>query len=122
MTQRNSLRRTLQLVAELPRLVLIGLVRAYQLVVSPHLPSSCRYTPSCSEYAIGALQRYGACKGAILSVHRLLRCHPWGGHGYDPPHWYGEGDDDSMEPGGTSNGAAAESPSAQTTPSELQQA
>ena len=74
----------------LPRLLLIGLVRAYQLVLSPHLPSSCRYTPTCSAYAIQALRRYGAVKGLILSVHRVARCHPWGGHGYDPPRWFGE--------------------------------
>lgn len=74
----------------LPRLLLQGVVRAYQFVLSPHIPSSCRYTPSCSEYAIQALDKYGAIRGTILAVHRLLRCHPWGGHGYDPPRWYGE--------------------------------
>lgn len=74
----------------LPRLLLIGLVRAYQLFISPHLPTSCRYTPSCSQYAVLALQKYGAIKGFILAVHRILRCNPWGGHGYDPPRWYGE--------------------------------
>ncbi|GIV61321.1 MAG: hypothetical protein KatS3mg044_0187 [Rhodothermaceae bacterium] len=74
----------------LPRLLLIGLVRLYQLILSPHLPSSCRYTPSCSAYALEALSKYGAVKGLILTVHRLARCHPWGGHGYDPPRWFGE--------------------------------
>lgn len=74
----------------LPRLLLIGLVRAYQLVLSPHLPTSCRYTPSCSAYAVEALQRYGALKGGLLAAHRILRCNPWGGHGFDPPRWYGE--------------------------------
>ncbi|GIV62148.1 MAG: hypothetical protein KatS3mg044_1014 [Rhodothermaceae bacterium] len=74
----------------LPRLLLIGLVRLYQLVLAPHLPSSCRYTPTCSAYAIEALQRYGAVRGLILTVYRLGRCHPWGGHGYDPPRWFGE--------------------------------
>lgn len=77
-------------IARLPRLLLIGLVRGYQLVLSPHLPSSCRYTPSCSQYAIQALRTYGALKGTLLAVHRVLRCNPWGGHGYDPPRWYGE--------------------------------
>lgn len=73
-----------------PRLVLIGLVRVYQLVLSPHLPSSCRYTPSCSAYAVQALRRYGAVRGTVLAVWRVLRCNPWGGHGYDPPRWFGE--------------------------------
>ena len=74
----------------LPRRLLLGLVRAYQLIISPHLPSSCRYTPSCSNYAIEALQKYGAVKGTILAVWRVLRCHPWAPHGYDPPRWFGE--------------------------------
>ncbi|MEX0821020.1 MAG: membrane protein insertion efficiency factor YidD [Rhodothermales bacterium] len=74
----------------MPRRILKGCVRAYQYVLSPHLPSSCRYVPSCSEYAVEALEKYGAAKGLTLTVHRLLRCHPWGGHGFDPPRWYGE--------------------------------
>ncbi len=65
-------------------------VRGYQLVISPYFPTSCRYSPSCSEYAIQAIEKYGAAKGAVLTSHRIMRCHPWGGHGYDPPVWYGE--------------------------------
>ena len=80
----------LRQILHLPRLLLVGLVRAYQLALSPHLPASCRFTPTCSQYAILALRQYGAVKGTILTVHRLLRCNPWGGHGYDPPRWYGE--------------------------------
>lgn len=68
----------------------MGLVRGYQLLLSPHLGSACRFQPTCSAYAVQALQQYGAVKGTILTVHRLLRCHPWGGHGYDPPRWFGE--------------------------------
>ena len=79
-----------RLLARLPRLLLVGVVRAYQLILSPHLPASCRYTPSCSVYAVQALEKYGAIRGSILAVHRLLRCHPWGGRGYDPPRWFGE--------------------------------
>ncbi len=75
---------------QLPRRLLIALVRAYQLVISPHLPASCRYTPHCSAYAVEALQTYGAVKGTILAIWRVLRCNPWGGHGYDPPRWFGE--------------------------------
>jgi len=73
-----------------PRYLLVALVRVYQLVVSPHVPRSCRYTPTCSEYARQALQKYGAIKGSVLALHRLARCGPWGGHGHDPPRWYGE--------------------------------
>jgi putative membrane protein insertion efficiency factor len=88
----------LRAIVRLPRLLLVGLVRAYQLVLSPHLPSSCRYTPSCSAYAVEALQRYGAVKGTILSVHRVLRCNPWGGHGHDPPRWFGEPAEEAPHP------------------------
>jgi putative membrane protein insertion efficiency factor len=63
---------------------LIGLVRVYQLAISPWLPPSCRYTPSCSSYAIGALRTHGALRGLWLAARRIGRCHPWGGHGYDP--------------------------------------
>ncbi|MCY4232323.1 MAG: membrane protein insertion efficiency factor YidD [Bacteroidetes bacterium] len=65
-------------------------IRVYQLVVSPHLPNACRYTPSCSNYAIEAIQKYGPLKGIILAICRILRCHPWAKHGYDPPRWFGE--------------------------------
>lgn len=82
--------RLLRRIAVLPRLLLEALVRIYQYVLSPHIPSSCRYTPTCSEYAVQALRQYGAVRGSILTAHRLLRCHPWGGHGFDPPRWYGE--------------------------------
>ena len=64
--------------------ILIGLVRFYQLSVSPLLPSSCRYTPSCSNYSLEALRKYGPFKGAWLSLKRFLSCNPWGGHGHDP--------------------------------------
>ena len=64
--------------------LLILVARAWQLGPSPILPPSCRYQPSCSAYAIEALGRYGALRGGRLAARRLLRCHPWGGHGYDP--------------------------------------
>jgi len=60
------------------------IVRGYQLVVSPWLPPACRYTPSCSQYAIEALQRHGALRGAWLAARRLARCHPFRPGGYDP--------------------------------------
>lgn len=56
----------------------------YRLLISPWLPPSCRYEPSCSVYALEALQRHGPVRGALLAVGRIGRCHPWGGHGYDP--------------------------------------
>ena len=60
------------------RTLMIGAIRAYQLVVSPWLPPSCRYEPSCSEYALTALKRFGAGQGWCLVVRRLLRCQPFG--------------------------------------------
>jgi putative membrane protein insertion efficiency factor len=80
----------LRRLANLPRDLLVGLVRFYQLAISPHTAPSCRYTPTCSQYAILALRKYGAFKGTILTAWRLLRCQPWGGQGYDPPRWFGE--------------------------------
>lgn len=64
--------------------LLILIARGWQLGPSLILPPSCRYSPSCSAYAIEALRRYGAAKGGWLAVRRIARCHPWGGHGYDP--------------------------------------
>ena len=63
---------------------LILLVRFYQLCLSPLKPPSCRFTPTCSQYAIEALRKHGPIKGLYLTTKRLLRCHPWGGSGYDP--------------------------------------
>jgi uncharacterized protein len=64
--------------------LLRGLIRLYQLVVSPLLLPRCRYLPTCSDYAIEAIATHGAFGGTVLAVRRLLRCHPWGGSGYDP--------------------------------------
>lgn len=64
--------------------LLILLVRGWQLGPSAVLPPTCRYQPSCSAYAIEALRRYGAAKGGWLAACRIARCHPFGGHGYDP--------------------------------------
>jgi uncharacterized protein len=64
--------------------ILILLVKFYQYSISPLLPKSCRFTPTCSEYSIQAIKTHGFVKGLYLSVHRILRCHPWGGHGHDP--------------------------------------
>ncbi|HEY0149486.1 MAG TPA: membrane protein insertion efficiency factor YidD [Allosphingosinicella sp.] len=64
--------------------LLILIARAWQLGPSAVLPPSCRFQPSCSAYAIKALQRYGALRGSWLAAKRLSRCHPWGGSGHDP--------------------------------------
>jgi putative membrane protein insertion efficiency factor len=64
--------------------LLIGLVRFYQLAISPWTPSACRYTPTCSSYAIEALRDHGGLRGSWLALRRIGRCHPWGGFGYDP--------------------------------------
>ncbi|HAO14239.1 MAG TPA: membrane protein insertion efficiency factor YidD [Tenacibaculum sp.] len=62
----------------------ILLVRFYQNVVSPYTPSSCRYTPTCSQYTIEALNEHGLIHGSWLAIKRIFSCHPWGGSGYDP--------------------------------------
>lgn len=64
--------------------LLILPVRFYQLSISPMLPSACRFTPTCSQYAIEALRKHGPAKGLWLAAKRICRCHPWGGSGYDP--------------------------------------
>ena len=63
---------------------LILLVKIYQYCISPFTPPSCRFTPTCSQYAVEALRKYGPIKGGWLTIRRLSRCHPWGGSGYDP--------------------------------------
>ena len=64
--------------------LLILLVRGYQKLISPLMPDCCRYQPSCSEYMVEALKKHGAVKGSYLGIKRILRCHPFGGSGYDP--------------------------------------
>jgi putative membrane protein insertion efficiency factor len=66
------------------RLLLLGLIRFYQVCLSHIIPSSCRFYPSCSAYAYEAVAKWGAREGTRLAIRRLLRCRPWGGHGYDP--------------------------------------
>lgn len=63
---------------------LLLLVKIYQYLISPLTPSSCRFHPTCSEYAVQALKKHGPFKGLALSVKRILKCHPWGKSGYDP--------------------------------------
>lgn len=74
----------IRVISAVPRTVLILLVRTYQIVLSPLLPASCRYYPSCSTYAIEALDRHGALRGGWLTLRRLARCNPFRPGGYDP--------------------------------------
>ena len=68
----------------LPQTLLIGLVKAYRLLLSPALGSACRFDPTCSVYSLQALQQHGAAGGSYLTLHRLARCHPWCDGGIDP--------------------------------------
>jgi len=62
----------------------IILVTIYQYTISPFFPNSCRFYPSCSEYSLQAFKKHGFIKGFVLTINRLRKCHPWGGHGIDP--------------------------------------
>lgn len=73
------------------RRILIAPIRFYQRAISPLMPPSCRFTPTCSQYMLEAIMKHGALRGLYLGTRRILRCHPWGGSGYDPVpddfHW-----------------------------------
>jgi len=69
---------------EVGKLVTLEMLRAYKWAISPLFPPSCRYVPSCSEYAMEAVERYGAVRGMLMAVARVLRCHPFVRGGYDP--------------------------------------
>lgn len=64
--------------------LLLLFIRGYRTLISPMLPRSCRFYPTCSAYATEAITRHGAIKGSYLSIRRILKCHPWGGSGFDP--------------------------------------
>jgi len=78
------MRDLLLFVQALPRRALIGLVRGYRYFLSPWLGSSCRFEPTCSAYALQALEKHGATTGSVLTVTRIARCHPWCAGGHDP--------------------------------------
>ena len=61
-----------------------AIIVVYQKVLSPLLPPRCRYTPTCSNYGIEAIKKYGPWKGGVLTIKRIMSCHPWGGHGHNP--------------------------------------
>jgi len=69
---------------EIATFLLKAPIKVYQYCISPYLPANCRYQPTCSAYALEALQKHGPIAGLWLTVRRLGKCHPWGGHGYDP--------------------------------------
>ncbi|MBO38203.1 MAG: membrane protein insertion efficiency factor YidD [Rhodospirillaceae bacterium] len=70
--------------SRLLRTILLSFIRFYQLVISPLFPMSCRYAPSCSDYAVDAVARFGVFRGSWVAAKRICRCHPWGGTGFDP--------------------------------------
>jgi len=71
-------------IARLIKLPFILIIKAYKLIVSPWLGTACRYTPTCSEYSKEAIIQHGIVKGVYLSMMRIIKCNPWGGHGEDP--------------------------------------
>lgn len=68
----------------MPAKLMLALIRFYQYAISPLIPPRCRFTPTCSQYAVEAVQKYGALKGGWLAAKRIARCHPFGGCGHDP--------------------------------------
>jgi len=74
----------LQILKRLIGAIFLLLIKIYQYFLSPLLGASCRYTPTCSQYGVEAIKKYGAFKGGWLTLKRIARCNPWGGHGHDP--------------------------------------
>ncbi len=78
------MRRVLKAIGKAVAAVMLALIRFYQRCISPLFPPVCRYTPTCSQYAVEAIKKYGPLKGGWLAFKRILRCTPWGGSGFDP--------------------------------------
>jgi putative membrane protein insertion efficiency factor len=78
------LKAILKLISKILYYLFLGIIRLYQTAISPHTPSTCRYSPTCSSYSLEAIKKYGPFKGGWLALKRIFRCHPWGGSGYDP--------------------------------------
>ena len=74
----------IKFIVKLPANFLILLIKIYQYTLSPFIGRNCRYTPTCSNYGIEAIRKYGAIKGGWLTIKRVASCNPWGGSGYDP--------------------------------------
>jgi len=79
------MRNVFELVLRLPSLLLVGVVRLYQWTLSPLLGRYCRFEPTCSQYFIESVRKYGAIRGALRGAWRIIRCNPWTPGGYDPP-------------------------------------
>jgi putative membrane protein insertion efficiency factor len=79
----NTLRAIKYIIKALEYLLLLP-IYFYRNCISPLTPPSCRFTPTCSQYAVEAIKKHGPFRGLYLAIRRILRCHPWGGHGYDP--------------------------------------
>ena len=75
---------------------LLTIIRFYRRAVSPFTPPACRFTPTCSAYAMECVERFGVLRGSWLALKRLLRCHPLGGHGYDPPPQIADREDEGV--------------------------
>ena len=84
MPSNESCRKLRNICRRVAILLPVALVQFYRCCISPFTPPSCRFTPTCSQYALEALRKHGLFKGSWLTLKRLSRCHPWGGHGYDP--------------------------------------
>lgn len=82
--QLRTMERIMKIFRKIAIFPFIVLIRFYQVCISPLKPPTCRFTPTCSAYALEALRKHGLFKGSWLAVRRILRCHPWGGSGYDP--------------------------------------
>ena len=80
----RAIRYTIELFRTIVSAILLAMIWFYQHCISPYTPASCRYQPTCSEYTLQAIRKYGPWKGLWLGMKRIMRCHPWGGSGYDP--------------------------------------
>ena len=78
------MKKVLNFIVKLPANILILLIKIYQYTLSPFIGRNCRYTPTCSNYGIEAIRKYGAIKGGWMTIKRVASCNPWGGSGYDP--------------------------------------
>ncbi|MBQ9178136.1 MAG: membrane protein insertion efficiency factor YidD [Prevotella sp.] len=83
-TTSDIIRQTIRIVRNVATAIMLMPIYFYKRCISPFTPPSCRFTPTCSEYAAQAIKKHGPAKGTWLAIRRIARCHPWGGSGYDP--------------------------------------
>ena len=84
-TNMETFKACLRFVARLPAMLVILLLRGYKLFISPFLGNNCRFRPTCSEYMMQAVEKYGVFRGGMMGIWRIVRCNPWNPGGYDPP-------------------------------------